>query len=146
MSYNSKYKGAEVESLLDKVNNMDEIPTKVSELDNDAGYVNENQVNTKLTSKQDKVMIVDHGTDDTTFALTPNVLHKWGTVTSLTLTLADASNTSVANYYMVEFKSGTTATSLSVPDTITWSSVPNIESGKIYQISILNNLGVIGGF
>lgn len=100
----------------------------------------------ELEGKQDKVMIVDHGTDDTTFALTPNVLHKWGTVTSLTLTLADASNTSVANYYMVEFKSGTTATSLSVPDTITWSSVPNIESGKTYQISILNNLGVIGGF
>ncbi len=97
-------------------------------------------------TKQDKIQIIDHGTDDTMFELTPNILHKWGTVSSLTLTLATPEDDSVANYYMIEFTSGTTATSLSLPDTITWANDLNIEAGKTYQISILNNLGVIGGF
>lgn len=36
MSYNSKYTGAEVEERLDRV---DDIPSVVSELDNDIGYI-----------------------------------------------------------------------------------------------------------
>lgn len=47
---------------------------------------------------------------------------------------------------MAEFVSGSTATTLSVPDNIKWESDVTIEAGKTYQISILNNCGVIGGF
>lgn len=100
----------------------------------------------ELDEKQDKVDIVDHGTGDTTFALTPNILHKWGTVTSLTITLAAPVDTTVANYYMFEFTSGSTATTLSLPSTVTWASDVSIEANKKYQVSILNNCGVIGGF
>ena len=117
MSYNSKYKGAEVEGLIGDIPN-----------------------------KQDKVSVVDHGTGDTTFALTPNILHRWGTVTSLTITLAAPVDTTVANYYMFEFTSGTTATTLSLPSTVTWASDVSIEANKKYQVSILNGCGIIGGF
>ena len=117
MSYNSKYKGAEVEGLISDIPN-----------------------------KQDKVSVVDHGTGDTTFALTPNILHKWGTVTSLTITFASPVDTTVANYYMFEFTSGTTATTLSLPSTVTWASDVSIEANKKYQVSILNGCGIIGGF
>lgn len=117
MSYNSKYKGAEVEGLIGDIPN-----------------------------KQDKVSVVDHGTGDTTFTLTPNILHRWGTVSSLTLTLASPVDTTVANYYMFEFTSGPTATTLSLPDTIAWANGVSIEANKKYQVSILNNCGVIGGF
>lgn len=99
-----------------------------------------------LSTKQDKVMIVDHGTEDTAFELTPNILHRWGTVSSLTLTLAAPSDTTEANYYMFEFTSGPTATTLSLPDTIAWANVVSIEANKKYQVSILNGCGIIGGF
>ena len=92
-----------------------------------------------------EVPIVDHGTGETTFVLTPNILHKWGTVTSLTFTLAVPTDTTVANYYMFQFTCGSTATSLNLPDTIKWIAEPSIEANKTYQISILDNLGVIGG-
>lgn len=92
-----------------------------------------------------KITIVNHGTGDTTFALTPNVLHKWGEITSLTLSLEEYTGDDAA-YYMAEFVSGSTATTLSVPDNIKWESDVTIEAGKTYQISILNNCGVIGGF
>lgn len=50
MSYNSKYTGSEVESLLNKVNDMGEIPTKVSQLENDVSYVTEDEVNDKIAA------------------------------------------------------------------------------------------------
>lgn len=99
----------------------------------------------ELEEKQDKVDIVDHGTGDTTIVLTPNILHKWGTVESLTLTLAVPTDTTIANYYMAQFTCGSTATSINLPDTIKWITEPSIEANKTYQISILDNLGVIGG-
>lgn len=101
---------------------------------------------TSINGKQDKITIVDHGTSDTTFTLTPNVLHKWGTVTKLTLTLGGGT-TGVANYYMFQFTSGSTATTLSVPATVKWSGGElNIEANKTYQVSILDNCAVMGGF
>lgn len=64
--------------------------------------------------------IVDHGTGDTTFELTTNVLHKWGEVASLTLTLG-AETPGVVNEYMFQFTSGATATQLQLPDTVKWA-------------------------
>ena len=114
MSYNSKYKGAEVEEALDSI-----------------------------TNKADKVVVVDHGTGDTTFELTPNVLHRWGEMASLTLTLAAPSDSTVYNEYMFEFVSGSTATTLVFPDTIKWVSTLSVEANKTYQVSIVNNIGLI---
>ena len=105
--------------------------------------VNTYATKTTVNGKQDKIPVTDHGTSDTSFALTPNVYHKWGTVTSLTLTLAAPSSTSVYNEYMFEFVSGTTATTLSLPSSVSWVAEPSIEAGKTYQCSIVNNIGVI---
>jgi hypothetical protein len=99
------------------------------------------EINTNLSTP-----IVNHGTSDTSFALTPNVFHRWGTVSSLSLTLATPSNQTNLNEYMFEFVSGSTATSLTLPSTVKWTSELTIEPNKTYQVSILDNLGVIGGF
>lgn len=68
MSYNSKYKGAEVESLLDKVNDMGEIPTKVSQLENDSDFVKKEDVDVPdeedITSVDNKLKFKDRTSDD----------------------------------------------------------------------------------
>jgi len=109
------------------------VPTKVSDLANDAGYTTETSV-------------INHGTSDTTFALTPNLLHIWGEVTALTLTLATPTDSTIVNEYMFQFTSGTTATTLSLPSSVTWVAAPSINAGATYQVSIVNNLGVIAEF
>ena len=92
--------------------------------------------------------IIEHTTEETTIdALTPNVLHKWGTMTSLTISaLATPSDETIVNEYMIEFTSGSTATVLSLPSSIVWAETPNIEANATYQISIINNLGIIVKF
>lgn len=97
-----------------------------------------------ISNKADKVTVVDHGTSDTTFALTPNVLHVWGEVAALNLTLA-AETSGVVNEYMAQFTSGTTATVLTLPDTVNYIGESTIEADKTYQVSIINNLAVLGG-
>ena len=89
--------------------------------------------------------VTDHGTDDTTFELTPNVLHKWGEVASLTLTFG-AETQGIVNEYMFQFTSGAVATQLSLPETVKWTSTPEIAANTVYQVSIVDNLAVIGGW
>lgn len=86
--------------------------------------------------------LVNHGTSDTTFTLTPNTFHVWGTINSLTLTIGDEI-AGVANEYMFQFTSGSEPTTLILPDSIKFSSDFTIEENKIYQISILNGLGTV---
>ena len=87
---------------------------------------------------------VSHGTADTTLTITPNTFHIWDEVSSLTLTLG-AETSGVANEYLFQFTSGSTATTLSLPDDIKWTGgeTPTIEANKIYQISILKGLGSV---
>lgn len=87
---------------------------------------------------------VSHGTADTTFTLTSNTFHIWDEVSALTLTLG-AETSGVANEYLFQFTSGSTATTLSLPDDIKWTGgeTPTIEANKIYQISILKGLGSV---
>ena len=95
-----------------------------------------------------RTYIVEHTTEETTIdALTPNVLHKWGTMASLTISaLATPSDETIVNEYMIEFTSGSTATVLSLPRSIVWAETPNIEANATYQISVINNLGIIVKF
>ena len=89
--------------------------------------------------------VTNHGTSDTTFALTPNILHVWGTVTSLTLTLATPTDSTIVNEYMIQFESGSTATTISLPSSVEWAescgALP-VEASTTYQISIVNNIGL----
>lgn len=84
--------------------------------------------------------LVEHGTSDTTFALTPNTFHIWDEVSSLTLTLGEET-AGVANEYLLQFESGSEPTVLTLPDNIIWANdeTPIIESEYIYQVSIVNN-------
>ena len=82
---------------------------------------------------------INHGTSDTTFTLTPNVYHKWGELTELTISLPTDSN-SVLDEFMFEFTSGSTPTTLIYPATLEWVKELVPEANKTYQVSIQNNL------
>jgi hypothetical protein len=104
-------------------------------------YLTEENVNEYIYAP-----IINHGTSDGSFALTANEYHVWGTMASLTLTLATPTDETIYNEYMFEFVSGSTATTLSLPSTVKWVSTPDIQPNRVYQVSIVNNLGIIGGF
>lgn len=74
-----------------------------------------------------------------------NKFYKFGEVSTLNITLAAITDTSVLNEYMFEFVSGSTATTLTLPNTIKWLETPSIEANKIYQCSIVDNIGVLLG-
>ena len=61
-----------------------------------------------IDPKADKVPEVNHGTSDTTFTLTPNIMHIWGEIATLNLTLSADSN-SVLDEYMFTFTCPSTA-------------------------------------
>lgn len=89
--------------------------------------------------------VVNHGTSDTTFALTPNVLHIWGEVASLTLTLATPTDNTIENEYKFRFVSGSTAATLTLPNTVVYDEAKGDlipEADKIYEVSIEDNIAV----
>lgn len=87
---------------------------------------------------------VNHGTSDTTFALTPNTFHVWDEVASLDLSFADE-QAGVANEYLFQFTSGATATMLTLPDGLKWANdnAPTIAENMIYQVSVLKGLASV---
>lgn len=91
--------------------------------------------------------LVSHGTADTTLELTPNVMHVWGEVTALTLTLG-AEVEGRANEFLFQFASGATATTLTLPSDLVWANGEALtpEANKTYQVSIVNGFAVYSAF
>ena len=97
----------------------------------DAGYVNK-QLITSTSSRM---------------TLSPNIYYR-NTSTSLstlTITLGSIANSNIINEYFVEFTTSSSGTTISLPSTIKWANgeVPTFEASTTYQISIVNNLGVV---
>ena len=82
--------------------------------------------------------------------LSPNIYYR-NTSTSLstlTITLGSVSNSNIINEYFVEFTTSSSGTTVSLPSTIKWANgeAPTFEASTTYQISIVNNLGVVTKF
>jgi len=73
-------------------------------------------------------MTSDPGTN---YELDPNKFYLFGTKSSLTITFA-AGQTGIVNEYVFQFTSGNTATTLYVPNTVTWKNTPDIKANKTY--------------
>lgn len=99
-----------------------------------------------LNNKADKIPVINHGANDTSgFSIDSNKFHKWGEVSSLEISAIEAATDDVYAEYMFEFVSGATATTLSLPAIVKFENEVVIEPNKIYQVSIVNNIGVIIG-
>lgn len=93
-----------------------------------------------------KIAIINHGTGDTTFEMTPNVLHKWGVVTNLVLTFPQDDECTVREYKVTFIASE--GFSLSVPLTMRWANdeIPKFEAGKQYEMSVFDKRIMVSAF
>lgn len=107
-------------------------PTNLSEFNNDVGYLTEPIIGYPIIN-----------TTQSTIEIKPNIYYKFGNVDSLNITFT-SSDSSYTQEYCFEFIANE-STTLNLPDTVKWIKNPQIESGKTYQVSILNNIGVIIG-
>lgn len=92
------------------------------------------------------VTIPDVGTErieklstDTAVTLEPNKLYVFPEIGELDITLADITDTAVANEFHFIFQSGETATTFSIPDTIKVPDGLTIDANKIYEVSIMED-------
>lgn len=83
-------------------------------------------------------------TTETTKELSPNTYYKWGEMSSLAITIGKEID-GIVNEFCGEFVSGATATTFSVPESITWPNGLTVDANKTYQFSIVNGIGVIIG-
>lgn len=84
-------------------------------------------------------------TTDNDISLLPNIYYrKTNQSSSLTITLAAATNTNILNEYLIEFTTAITGTTVSFPSSIKWTNgeKPKFDPDSTYQVSIVNNLGV----
>lgn len=82
---------------------------------------------------------VEKGSADTTVELEPNKLYIFPEMASLTYTIAEPADASVANEYHFVFKSGSTATELVHPSTVNVGNF-SVDANKVYEVSILEGL------
>lgn len=117
MSYNSKYKGSEVEELLDQV------------------------ANGNATGGGSVYPVVNMDVEISTYTLQPNTFYVWDLAVSLDLTLGDEIE-GVMNEYLFQFTANGTTNSLTLPDAVTWAEdgIYAIIPGYTYRVSIINNL------
>ena len=105
--------------------------------------VTKNQTNGVLDLGSTQYPVVNHGTNDTTFTLTPNTYHIWGEVTSLNLSLGTEVS-GVVNEYVFQYSVGDSAPTLTLPETIVWVNLPSVNKvNTTYIVSIVNNIGLI---
>lgn len=74
----------------------------------------------------------------------PGVLNVWGEMAELSIDFAPQKE-GHAGEYCVEFVSGETPTVLSLPETVRFPEEPTIEANMRYQLSVVNNIGLIAG-
>ena len=89
-------------------------------------------------------------TSDSTMTLNPNRYYR-NTNTSLStlnITLSAMYDNDILSEYFVEFTTSSSGTTISLPSTIKWANgkTPVFEASTTYQISIINNLGVVAKF
>lgn len=150
-------KGTEYIPVVDENTNKKVLTSqfaKKSDIPNVSGFITSSQADakyqpkgnyvttTELSKKADK--IATENVAEATKELQPNKYYIFGEVATLTITLA-AGEENVLAEYMFEFTSGTTPTTLSLPEGIKWIGDSTIEASKTYQVSIVNNIAVMGG-
>ena len=92
-----------------------------------------------------RIRLVNHGTSDTTFALTPNTMHVWGEVERLNLSLAPNTEPNILAEYDFQFTTPANKATEFQLQGVQWVDevVPTILKGKTYQGSVVNGVAIL---
>ena len=121
-----------VDTAIDDITvNVDNVSKTPSDGVVDLGYINKQLITSESSS----------------MTLSPNIYYS-NTSTSLstlTITLESISNSNIINEYFVEFTTSSSGTTVSLPSTIKWANgeAPTFKASTTYQISIVNDLGIV---
>ena len=89
-------------------------------------------------------------TTSTNISMNPNIYYRQTStnLTSLNISLYSPSDNTILNEYFIEFTTPSTGTAVTLPTNIKWANgeAPVFENNCTYQISIINNLGVVTKF
>lgn len=85
--------------------------------------------------------VVGDSNGNASLALRMNMLHVVTNCTRLSVYIDLAEG----NEGIFQFTCGSTPVTLVMPSTVKWINEPTIEANKTYQVSVLNNIAVIGG-
>lgn len=76
----------------------------------------------------------------------PNKLINAGTISDdVTITLDTTTDNALSKEYMLQFDTGDTVPTITWPSSVMWIEEPEIEANHRYQVSILNDVGLIVG-
>lgn len=92
-----------------------------------------------------RIRLVNHDTNDTTFALTPNTMHVWGEVETLSLSLAPNTEPNILAEYDFQFTTPANKATMFSISGVKWANgeLPTIKAGKLYQGRIANGIAVM---
>lgn len=107
-------------------------------------YIETSQLATSEQLKEKGDKVTTESTTEDAKEIQPNRYYIFGEKQNLTITLAEGEEGKL-NEYMFEFVSGTTPTTLTLPETVKWMGDNTIGTSKTYQVSIVNNIAVLGG-
>lgn len=97
-----------------------------------------------------KTAIVTKTEGSASYAISPNVLTKLGTLASAVTLSLDTSKeeAGVSNVYDIIFSTPANAPSITWPEGISWigGSAPAIAGGKTYEVNIMDNLATYGEY
>lgn len=116
---------------------------KIEEIVDTAKRINKGDNGEK--GEDGRIRLVNHGTADTTFALTPNTMHVWGEVDTLSLSLAPNTEPNIRAEYDFQFTTlANKATEFQLQG-VQWVDevVPTILKGKTYQGSVVNGVAIL---
>lgn len=106
-------------------------------------YLGEKHIYPKGSGGSAEIPIINHGTSDAVFEITPNEFHLWGEMSSLDITLETPENPDIVNLYMFQFTSGATPTVFTTPASLNWDfdkGVLTPAANETYEVNIRNNM------
>ena len=130
-----------------------EIPTKTSQLNNDSNFATTSAVEVKADKYKTQNITNIVWENSGSCELQPNVYYIIEQVSDKNITIFDImpiapTDNSIVNEYFVQFTTSSSGATLIMPGNIKWlnGEIPTLEGGKTYQLSIINNLAIIGVF